>query len=220
MSEFSPMLRSLSAPQLRLLDELADLPSDFVLYGGTGLALRLGHRTSADFDFFSHAPLDRVALTRALGWLDRAAVLDETAQSLTVSVDHGGPVKVSFFGAIDFGRVAMPESLAGRSVQVASLLDLGATKVKVLLQRVESKDYLDVDALLRAGVPLEDLLGAARALFGETFNPLVARKALAYFEGGDLDRLDAQLRARLTRAALADVEPTQLIRRSGALRGP
>ncbi|WP_373321508.1 nucleotidyl transferase AbiEii/AbiGii toxin family protein [Rivihabitans pingtungensis] len=31
----------------------------FVLYGGTAIALRLGHRESVDFDFFSDRPLDR-----------------------------------------------------------------------------------------------------------------------------------------------------------------
>jgi len=34
------------------------VPSEFVLYGGTGLALQLGHRTSEDFDFFSSSGFD------------------------------------------------------------------------------------------------------------------------------------------------------------------
>ena len=62
-------------------------------------------------------------------------------------------------------------------LRVASLLDLAGTKIKALLQRVEAKDYLDVAALLDAGVSLEQVLGAARALFGPSFNPLVAQNA-------------------------------------------
>jgi len=38
----------------------------FVLYGGTAIALRLGHRTSVDFDFFSENPLNREAIRDAL----------------------------------------------------------------------------------------------------------------------------------------------------------
>jgi hypothetical protein len=34
----------------------------FVLYGGTAVALRLGHRASVDFDFFTEKPLDRGAM--------------------------------------------------------------------------------------------------------------------------------------------------------------
>ena len=45
----------------------------FVLYGGTAIALRLGHRHSVDFDFFTHRPLERTALTRSLPWLATAA---------------------------------------------------------------------------------------------------------------------------------------------------
>ncbi len=40
-------------------------------------------------------------------------------------------------------------------LQVASLDHLMATKVKVILQRSESKDYRDIATMLRAGVRLE-----------------------------------------------------------------
>ncbi len=47
-------------PELRAAAELG-----FVLYGGTAIALRLGHRHSVDFDFFSEKPLDRAAIHAA-----------------------------------------------------------------------------------------------------------------------------------------------------------
>jgi hypothetical protein len=37
-----------------------------VLYGGTAIALRLGHRASIDFDFFSDLPLNRAALQKKI----------------------------------------------------------------------------------------------------------------------------------------------------------
>ena len=48
---FTPNLSILPEPQRRLWAELRDTPKTFVLYGGTALALRLGHRQSQDFDF-------------------------------------------------------------------------------------------------------------------------------------------------------------------------
>ena len=208
MRTFEGRLDILPSPQRTLLDELGTVSDTFVLYGGTALALRLGHRVSIDFDFFSDVPLDRRTLDQRLKLLRNAEVLDESAQGLTVSVDRDGPVKLSFFGGIDFGRVGQPEELGSHRIRVASLLDLGGTKLKALLQRVEAKDYLDVAALLRAGVGLPDILGSSRALFGPAFNPMVARKALTYFEGGDLAQLTAETRALLSEAALADVAPT------------
>lgn len=51
--DFEPRLDILPKSQRSLWPELDAVPSDFVLYGGTGLALQLGHRVSEDFDFFS-----------------------------------------------------------------------------------------------------------------------------------------------------------------------
>jgi len=206
---FAPRLDILPGPQRAVWSELVAVPRRFVLYGGTALALRLGHRASVDFDFFAHESLDHRAI-EALPLLHGATALQEAPNSRTVLVDRGGPVKVSFFGGITFGRVGEPEATSDGTVLVASLLDLAGTKIKALLQRVEAKDYRDVIALLDHGVPLEDVLGAARALFGTAFNPLVAQKALCYFEGGDLDTLDAVMRQRLLDAAARDVTPSQL----------
>jgi hypothetical protein len=48
---FTPHLNTLLAPQRALWPELGATPGAFTLYGGTALALRIGHRTSIDFDF-------------------------------------------------------------------------------------------------------------------------------------------------------------------------
>src|SRR3954453_9603793 len=55
---FEPRLDILPESQRRLWPELDAVPSDFVLYGGTALALQLGHRVSEDFDFSSSAGFD------------------------------------------------------------------------------------------------------------------------------------------------------------------
>jgi len=172
----TPRLDVLPAAQRALWPELADVPPGFVLYGGTALALRLGHRHSVDFDLFSPDGLDHRQLRRRVGFLSTAETLQEEPDALTVSVARGGPVKVSFFGPVGFGRVGTPQRTSDGVLTVASLVDLAGTKVKVLLQRVEAKDYLDVAAILRAGLPLEQVLGAARTLFGPSFNPLAAQK--------------------------------------------
>jgi hypothetical protein len=49
-------LSILPESQRKLWTELNQVPSEFVLYGGTALALRLGHRISVDFDFFTSLP--------------------------------------------------------------------------------------------------------------------------------------------------------------------
>ena len=198
-----PNLDVLPDQQRSLWPALTEVPDSFVLYGGTALALRLGHRSSVDFDFFSSAPLDHDALF-AIPFIARAEVLQREPAALTVSAPmDGGPVKVSFFGGIGFGRVGRPDRTEDGVLQVASLPDLFGTKLKVLLQRVAARDYLDVAAILRAGLPLADGLGAARALFGNEFPPMEAVKALAYFEEGEAANVDPATRAYLARQTAA-----------------
>lgn len=202
-----PQLEILPAPQRVLWPELSAIPARYVLYGGTALALRLAHRRSVDFDFFAHDPLDHGELERDVPFVRGAAMLQESVDTRTMLVRRGDQdVKVSFFGGIGFGRVGEPDVTDDGVLRVASLLDLAGTKIKALLQRVEAKDYLDIFALLAAGISLASILGSARALFGPAFNPLVAQKALSYFEGGDLARLDGSVRERLVDAAARAID--------------
>jgi hypothetical protein len=62
MQVFSPRLDVLPEAQRRLWGELTAVPDEFTLYGGTALALHLGHRKSVDFDFFGKRAIDVAAL--------------------------------------------------------------------------------------------------------------------------------------------------------------
>lgn len=218
---FRPRLEVLPCAQRRLWRQLQpSVKLGMVLYGGTAIALRLGHRTSVDFDFFTDKPLDKEALQAALPFIAGAAVLQDQPDSFTVAVSDGeakaGHVKLSFFGGIGFGRVGEPEATEDGVVRVASLVDLLATKVKVILQRVEARDYQDIAAMIRAGVSLSTGLAAARALYGLAFQPSESLKAMVYFEGGDLNSLSAEDKEALIDAAsgVRDLPNVQIAARS------
>jgi len=74
------------------------MPSTFVLYGGTAIALHLGHRASIDFDFFGKEAFDPDSLQQVLPFLHDAEVLQKAPNTLTCLVERGGPVQISFFG--------------------------------------------------------------------------------------------------------------------------
>jgi nucleotidyltransferase AbiEii toxin of type IV toxin-antitoxin system len=195
-----PRLDVLPPSQRRLWADLDQIPSGFVLYGGTALALRLGHRTSEDFDFFSNALFQPDELERRITFLTGAPRLQSSPNTLVSLVEREGPVKISFFGGLSLRRVGDPEAAEGSGVLVASLLDLAATKVKVVQDRAEAKDYVDLHQLLTAGVDLAQALGAARAVWGDGFNALLTLKALSYFADGDLPSLPETVRSKLTQA--------------------
>jgi predicted XRE-type DNA-binding protein len=207
LSVFTPHLTILPPPQRRLWPELAAVPESFTLYGGTALALRLAHRTSVDFDFFSNQPFDPEQLARSIPFLNEAERVQMEANTLTCRVERGGPVLVSFFGALGLGQAASRERVDSMVLHVASLLDLAGTKAAVVQKRADAKDYLDIDAILRHGIDLPTALAAGLVLYGKTFNPFIALKALTYFE--DVAGLPGDVRCRLVAAAAA-VNPLAL----------
>ena len=66
MQRFSPRLDILPRPQRQLWPELRQIPKHFVLYGGTAIALRLGHRASIDFDFFTNESFEPAKILSSL----------------------------------------------------------------------------------------------------------------------------------------------------------
>jgi hypothetical protein len=202
MKDFHPHLEILPPAQARRWRELSTLPDQFVLYGGTALALHLGHRNSVDFDFFARAPLNLSQLEGEIPFLAGAKIIQREKNTLSAIVERGDPVKVSFFGVPKLPQLEPAHVVEENNLKVASLLDLAGTKASVIQVRAEAKDYLDLDALMRLGeVDLATALSAAHALYGQTFNPEVTLKALSYFDDGNLRDLPNDLKLRLVEAA-------------------
>lgn len=164
------------------------------------MALHLGHRESIDFDFFSSAPLRASELLSTLPFARDAQILQSGRETVTLRIDRGGPVILSFFGNLSFGQLSAPEVVAPGGIKIASLPDLMATKLKAVFQRSEAKDYFDIAAILETGVSLAAGLGGAIALFGTNFNPALPLKALTYYGDGDLESVPEQVRKRLIAA--------------------
>lgn len=207
MRAFTPNLVILPPPQRKLWPELVATPPDFTLYGGTALALRLGHRTSVDFDFFSAKSFDPERLANTVSYLRDAERVQMEANTLTCRVDRNGPVLVSFFGGLRIGQVAERDQASDVPLFVASMLDIAGAKAAVIQKRAEVKDYIDIDALLQYGIDLPAVLAAGSILYGRAFNPMITLKALGYF--GDVPELSMQVRSRLS-DAVARVDVTRL----------
>jgi hypothetical protein len=204
-----PHLEILPAEQRRLWQGLGQVPHDFALYGGTALALRLGHRRSDDFDFFSASDFSPAELEGRVPLLRGATRIQSAPNTLTCIVQEPGPVRLSFFGGLGLRRLEDPDWVDPPGVWLASLVDLAATKVKTVQDRAEAKDYRDIEALLAAGLALREALAAAAGAWGAGFNPLLSLKALSYFGDGDLPDLPEETRRRLL-AAVRETEVSDL----------
>lgn len=161
----------------------------FYLGGGTALALRLGHRISQDFAFFS----DKDSVDDGT----RAGILSGLRQAfpdLEVATDTIGDLTLSIFSR-DVGfysyRYKMLESgddLFG--VQVAGLLDIAAMKLDAIAGRGLRRDFYDLYFLAQR-FTLESLFERAKQKYpysGPRDFPMIVMPYLNDFTNADKDK--------------------------------
>ena len=194
-------LDMLPEAQAELWGALGEIPLEFVLYGGTAVALRRGHRQSLDFGFFSSEPFAPGDLLSELSWLGRPEVGEWKRNALTVVTSS--EVRLSFFGGLDLQVVAQPSMAQDNGLVIASIEDLAGTKAKALLDRSEWRDYVDIDELLGPALTLPDMIGCATTIFAPrfVFPGAVFLRALVSFEDGSAPDVPGEVRARLEAAA-------------------
>ncbi len=189
MNSFKPDLSVLPPAQKKIWEKLINIPKNYVLYGGTAIAVQLGHRSSIDFDFFSSDPVDSDHLFGIVSFFSGACEIIQSRQNtLSIIISSDEPVKLSFFGGIKTGRVIPPMITYDKTLLVASLLDLFGHKLKTVLQRVEAKDYIDIACLLKSGLSLEQGLSCVLSFWPEAPIQEIVR-ALTYFQEGDFSQL-------------------------------
>jgi predicted nucleotidyltransferase component of viral defense system len=167
MSENSPhrfQLHSLHPQTQSVFTSLASNAhcNDFLLIGGTALALHVAHRQSNDLDFLFHDERGKLPTSQIdrLIWDLRgkghsALLVTDSAQARDYAIDD---VKVTFFAAAKyrhskrfaFWQNAPRERQAGCSFSVLSLDALKIAKTLVLQDRVRSRDLFDLMILMQS----------------------------------------------------------------------
>ena len=206
-------LNILPAAQLKLWPLLKDIPKEFTLYGGTAIALQLGHRISIDFDFFSDLPLNKEKLITQFSLLQQYRLVQPEINTIDCIADFPeGSVKLQFLANLEERqkRISAPIIAKDNQLKIASLRDLFATKLNTIQHRAECKDYLDINAIMKSGVSLAEGLGCAVAVYGKTFDPASSLRALCSYRDGNLNELSKEIKNYLSSQA-ASVENIPLI---------
>jgi hypothetical protein len=118
------------------------VPDDAVLMGGTALTVHLHHRVSRDLDLFTTEDFDVDRLASALASHGSFATTTKAEGTLNGVFDDA---KVQVLWARGQRVLERPTVVAG--MRIGSLSDLLATKVKVIGDRGELRDYVDLMAL-------------------------------------------------------------------------
>jgi hypothetical protein len=198
-------LEILPKAQLKVWPMLESIPKSFILYGGTAIALQLGHRYSVDFDFFSAKKLNRHKLLETVSFLNQAYITQPEINTLNCQLRlKEGNVNIQFLAGIGHrqGRMENPIQTQDNGILIASLRDLLATKLNTIQMRAETKDYIDIDAMLQHSLTLQDGLACALAIYGPSFDPATSIRALCSYRDGTLPQLPQEIQKRLITTAL------------------
>jgi hypothetical protein len=173
----------LDTPRQDVFTLLRDIPKDFVLGGGTAIALQLNHRKSYDFDFFSEQPISQKLLLKMRDiFLGHSVVpVIDNADELTIMIDNA--VKVSF---IAYPFPSLHPIVEYDGIRLFDIRDLASNKAYTIGRRGVWRDYVDMFFLVRdGGLKLSDIIAETQKRFSGAFNPKLFLEQLMYFS--DID---------------------------------
>ncbi len=180
------MFENILSPQTKnLLDRLgtSSLPKDSYLAGGTAIALQLGHRRSADLDFFTPTEFTEKQWEEKLKENLGFKLIKRDWQTLIGSIDN---VKFSLF-AYKY-KLIEPKKVYG-NMWLASLSDLAAMKLDTILGRGTKRDLIDI-YFLSQRFSLKKLFGFYQKKYANfEERELMIKKALVFFDDADKDEM-------------------------------
>ncbi len=161
----------------------------FYLGGGTGLALQIGHRTSADLDFFIDGDFDEAALIQELK--DQGEFqLEKKAENTAIGILNG--VKISFLG-YKYPLLEKIEEL--EAIKIASIMDIACMKVDAIASRGTKRDFVDVYFAAREKFSLKEILdNFEKKYVSLNYNLIHVKKSLVYFEDAEADPMPIMLK--------------------------
>jgi len=180
---------TIAAPAEDTLRALHDLPfpEGAYLAGGTGLALRFGHRRSVDLDFFVSEAFDEDQLLQRLQSMAGVVVVTRAPQTLHLTIQN---TKVSFLG---YAYPLLFPLLPFLDVPVADPRDIACMKITAIASRGTKRDFVDL-YFACAHFGLGELLKLFARKYAETaYNKLHILKSLTYFADAEKDPMPHML---------------------------
>jgi hypothetical protein len=163
---------------LELVKQLQQMPElrDFVLVGGTALALQLGHRVSVDIDLFTTEEFDTESLNEALRRRFGKDFLLLSSSRNTINASIAG-IKVDL---IRHGYPYIANTVESDNIRMAALPDIAAMNLNAITGNGSRiKDFTDVYFLLER-YSLAQLLDFYRQKYTQQDITQV-KKSLVYF---------------------------------------
>ena len=167
---------------LQLLKSLQQLDKlqDFLLVGGTSLALQIGHRISVDLDLFSFNTTIEIAnIPDLINHLGRVRIVNQSPSILNLFIND---IKVDF---VTYKYEFLKPGIFKDNLRLASIPDVAAMKLAAITGRGSKKDFIDLFFLLKS-FPLSELFKFYLEKYPDGSDFLVY-KSLTYFEDAEIE---------------------------------
>ncbi len=162
-----------------ILNKLLPYTKDYVLGGGTALALQLLHRKSFDFDFLSTSLIPKNIPENLSRTLPISNIAVDSADEFTFF--SSGSIKITFL-YYPFGHL-FPIEMLENGLKLFGVKDIAIKKAYTIGRRGEYRDYFDLYAILKNGyINLPTLISAARKIYGSVFEEKIFLTQLIYFD--------------------------------------
>ena len=171
------------------LRDLHNVPAltSFYLAGGTGLALRLGHRRSVDLNFIIGEDFNEDSMLQKVQHLEGFALVAKEPGTIYANIRK---TKVSF---ITYSYPILFPFQAFLGVNVADSSDIGCMKISAIASRGTKCDFVDLYCLAEEQ-GLKELLGWFTRKFSQTnYRMPHILKSLCYFEEAEQDPIPHML---------------------------
>ena len=172
---------------LQLLKDLQNLESlqDFILVGGTSLALQIGHRISIDLDLFAYSDKDVAPILDDINQFGRIRVVNQTQNILNLFIDD---IKVDL---VSYRYDFLNPPLLEDGLKLATIQDIAAMKLSAITGRGSRKDFIDLYFILNQ-FSLSKLFEFYNSKYPDGVDFLVF-KSLTYFDDAELEPMPKML---------------------------
>ena len=175
-----------TADTLRALHTHAALGS-FYLAGGTGLALRMGHRLSVDLDFFAPDRFNEEDVIQEIEAMPEFALVERGPHTAHATIRG---IKVSLLG-YPYPLLFPCERFL--DTPVADPRDIACMKITAIASRGTKRDFVDLYVASRA-FGLDHILGRFHEKYARTgYNRMHILKSLTFFDDAEKDPMPHML---------------------------
>jgi len=149
-----------------------DLFKDYILAGGTALALQTGFRNSIGIDLFTFNEQDNELIMQYFKNNFKDVSIDRNIPGILNLFVSG--IKTDVYSIR--GKI-LDKPIREEGISMFGLNDISAMKLSAICSRKRAKDYVDIAYLLENGIKLENMFNFYKTKYNEN-DILVLKKAL------------------------------------------